>query len=80
MPPVTGYDPISTVQQAIVSLLTVQEPQFVRIGTNMFLSFATILLVWQGVRMMFGWRQSGDQMFSFAKLLLMLAFGYAMIL
>jgi hypothetical protein len=80
MPPVTGYDPISTVQQAIVSLLSVQEPQFVRIGTNMFLSFATILLVWQGVRMMFGWRQSGEQMFSFAKLLLMLAFGYAMIL
>ncbi|MGB7220212.1 MAG: type IV secretion system protein [Vicinamibacterales bacterium] len=80
MPPITGYDPISTVQQAIVSLLTVQEPQFVRIGTTMFLSFATILLVWEGVRMMLASRQPGEQMFSFAKLLLVISFGYAMIL
>jgi hypothetical protein len=79
MPPVTGYDPIGTVQQAIASLLATQEPQFVGIGNRMFVSFATILLVWQGIRMMLAWRQSGEHMFSFAKLLLVLSFGYAMI-
>src|SRR5229473_1894037 len=79
MPPVTGYDPIGTVQQAITSLLSVQEPQFVGMGTRMFLSFATILLAWHGIRMMLAWRQSGEQLFSFAKLLLVIAFGYAMI-
>jgi hypothetical protein len=77
MPPT--YDPIGTVQQAIASLLTAQEPQFVGIGNRMFLSFATILLAWQGIQMMLAWRQSGEHMFSFAKLLLVIAFGYAMI-
>ncbi len=79
MPPSGGYDPIGTVQQAISNLLAVQEPQFVGIGTRMFLSFATILLVWQGIRMMLAWRQSGEHLFSFARLLLIIAFGYAMI-
>jgi hypothetical protein len=45
----------------------------------MFLSFATILLAWYGIRMMFGSRHSGELMFGFAKLLLFIAFGYAMI-
>ena len=45
----------------------------------MFLSFATILLVWHGIRMMLAWRESGEHMFSFAKLLLVISFGYAMI-
>jgi hypothetical protein len=45
----------------------------------MFLSFATILLVWHGVRMMLAWRESGEHMFEFAKLLLLISFGYAMI-
>src|SRR5690349_2055325 len=79
MPPSGGYDPIGTVQQAISNLLAVQEPQFVGIGTRMFLSFATILLVWQGIRMMLAWRQSGEHLFSFARLLLVIAFGYAMV-
>lgn len=78
MPP-GGYDPIGTVQQAIANLLAVQEPQFVGIGTRMFLSFATILLVWHGIRMMLAWRQSGEHFFSFARLLLIISFGYAMI-
>ena len=56
-----------------------QEPQFIGIGNRMFLSFATILLAWHGIRMMLAWRQSGEHMFSFAKLLLIIAFGYAMI-
>ena len=45
----------------------------------MFLSFATILLAWHGIRMMLAWRESGEHMFSFAKLLLIISFGYAMI-
>src|SRR5436190_18535766 len=79
MPPTLGYDPIGTVQQAIMSLLSTQMPEFLGIGNRMFLSFATILLVWSGIRMMLAWRESGEHMFGFAKLLLVIAFGYAMI-
>jgi len=79
MPPVTGYDPLATVQQAINTLLTVQEPAFAGIGSRMFLSFATILLAWYGIRMMLAWRQSGEHMFGFARLVLVIAFGDAMI-
>jgi hypothetical protein len=75
----TSYDPIGTVQQAIVALLNAQEPQFLGIGLRMFKSFAIILLAWHGIRMMLAWREAGEHMFSFAKLLLVLAFGYAMI-
>ena len=79
MPPVTGYDPIGTVQQAIASLLSAQEPQFLAIGTRMFLAFAAILITWHGIRMMLAWRESGEHMYAFAKLLLFIAFGYSMI-
>ena len=79
MGPNLGYDPIGTVQDAITSLLTLHEPAFLEIGLRMFLSFATILLVWYGVRVMFGARASGEQLFGFAKLLLVISFGYAMI-
>jgi hypothetical protein len=79
MPPTFGYDPIGTVQQAITTLLTVQEPQFLAIGNQLFVSFATILLVWHGVRMMFTAGSTGESMFDFARLLLWLAFGDAMI-
>src|SRR5580765_271880 len=68
-----------TVQQAISSLLTVHEPEFLRFGYVLFLSFATILIAWQGVRMMFSHDGLGDQMFEFAKLLMLISFGYAMI-
>jgi hypothetical protein len=78
MPPVTGYDPIATVQQAITSLLATQESAFLVIGNRLFLSFAAILLVWQGVRMMLLGRQA-ESLYSFAKLLLVISFGYAMI-
>ena len=70
---------LPTVQQAITSLLTVYEPEFLRFGYGLFLSFATILIAWQGVRMMFSHDGLGDQMFEFAKLLMLLSFGYAMI-
>jgi hypothetical protein len=75
----TAYDPIGTVQQAINTLLDTQEPQFLAIGNRLFMSFAVILLTWHGIRMMLAWRQSGEHMFSFAKLLLVISFGYAMI-
>jgi hypothetical protein len=68
-----------TVQQAITNLLTVYEPEFLRFGYGLFLSFATILIVWQGIRMMFSHDGLGDQMFEFAKLLMLISFGYAMI-
>ena len=79
MPPTLGYDPIGAVQQAIMTLLSNQLPQFLSIGNRLFVSFATILLVWQGIRMMLGWRDSGEQLFHFARLLLLISFGYAMI-
>ena len=75
----TGYDPIGTVQQAILSLLMTQEPAFIAMGQRMFLAFAAILVAWQGIRMMLAGRQSGEDMFTFAKLILVIAFGYAMI-
>jgi len=47
MPPTPGYDPIGTVQQAIMGLLSAQLPQFLAIGNRLFLSFATIVLIWR---------------------------------
>ena len=79
MSPTFGYDPIGTVQQAITMLLTVQAPQFLAIGNRLFVAFATILLAWHGVRMMFTGGPTGERMFDFARLLLWLAFGDAMI-
>jgi hypothetical protein len=76
MPP---YDPIGTVQQAITLLLQTQEPAFMAIGARMFMSFAAILLAWHGIRLMLSSQPAGDQMFGFARLVLVIAFGYAMI-
>jgi hypothetical protein len=70
---------LPTIQQAISNLLTVYEPEFLRFGYSLFLAFATIIISWQGIRMMFSHDGLGDQMFEFAKLLLFVAFGYAMI-
>ena len=70
---------LPTVQQAIANLLTVYEPEFLRFGYSLFLSFATILIVWQGVKMMFSHDSLGDSMFDFAKLLMLISFGYSFI-
>jgi hypothetical protein len=70
---------VPTIQQAITNLLTVYEPEFLRFGYTLFLSFATILICWQGIRMMFSHDGLGEQMFDFAKLLLFISFGYAFI-
>jgi TrbL/VirB6 plasmid conjugal transfer protein len=79
MQPQPSLNLLPTVQQAISNLLTVYEPEFLRFGYGLFLAFATIVIVWQGVRMMFSHDGLGEQMFDFAKLLLFVSFGYAMI-
>lgn len=70
---------IATVQQAISALLTTYEPQFLQFGYSMFLAFATILIAWQGIKIMLSQDSLGDHIFGFARLLLFIAFGYAMI-
>jgi len=70
---------VPTIQQAITALLTTYEPEFLRFGYNLFVSFAVILLAWQGIRMMFSHDGLGEQMFEFAKLLMFVSFGYALI-
>ena len=60
---------LPTVQQAISNLLTSYEPEFLRFGYGLFLSFATILIAWHGIQMMFSHDGLGDSMFEFAKLL-----------
>ena len=78
MPPATGYDPIGTVQQAIVALLDANEPAFIAIGARLFISFAAILIAWYGIRWMLG-GSDGERLFGFARMLLVIAFGYTMI-
>jgi len=70
---------LPTIQQAITNLLTVYEPEFLRFGYTLFLAFATVLICWQGIRMMFSNDGLGEQMFDFAKMLLFVSFGYAFI-
>ena len=70
---------IPTIQQAITSLLLTYEPEFMRFGNRLFLSFAVVLISWHGIKMMFGGEGLAEQMFDFAKLLLFVSFGYALI-
>src|SRR6266852_2408036 len=70
---------VATIQQAITSRLTTSEPAFLRFGYSLFVSFATILIVWQGIGMMLSQDSLGDHLFEFAKLLLFISFGYALI-
>jgi hypothetical protein len=79
MPPNPRLALIAAIQQAISQLLTTHEPTFLAIGRNMFLSFATILIVWHGIRMMLTNDGLGANIFAFARLLLFMSFGYAMI-
>jgi hypothetical protein len=79
MPSQPSLNLLPTVQQAIANLLTTYEPEFLRFGYRLFVAFATIVLVWQGIRMMLSHDGLGEQMFSFAKLLLFVSFGYAFI-
>lgn len=70
---------VGSIQQAITTMLTTYEPEFLRFGYSLFLAFATILIVWEGVKMMLTGESLGDHMFDFAKLLLYVSFGYALI-
>src|SRR5882762_7361630 len=79
MPPQPRLALIATVQQAITSLLTTYEPEFLRLGYSLFIAFATILIVWHGIKMMLSGDSLGDHLFGFAKLLLFIAFGYALV-
>ena len=79
MAPTPRLGIIAVIQQAISSLLTTYEPEFLRFGYTLFIAFALILIVWQGLRMMFSGRALGDHLFDVAKLLLFLSFGYSLI-
>ena len=69
---------VPTVQQPFSTLLTTYEPEFLRFGYSLFLAFATIVITWHGMRMMFSDERLGEQcMFDFAKLLLFVSFGYS---
>ena len=70
---------VGSIQQAITSLLTTYEPEFLHFGYSMFVAFATILIAWHGIKMMLARESLGDHMFEFAKLLLFISFGYALI-
>jgi hypothetical protein len=70
---------VATLQDAISNLLLTYEPEFLAFGTNIFLSFATILIAWRGITMMWTGGHIGEQLFGFAKLLLWIAFGYSLI-
>ena len=79
MPPQPRLAMIATVQQAITSLLMTYEPEFLRLGYSLFIAFATILIVWHGIKMMLSGDSLGDHLFGFAKLLLFISFGYALV-
>ena len=79
MPPQPSLNLIPTIQQAITALLTTYEPEFIRFGYGLFVAFAAILIAWHGIKMMFSHDGLGDQMFEFAKLLMFISFGYALI-
>src|SRR2546423_15572210 len=70
---------IPTIQQAIGTLLTTHEPEFLAFGSRLFMALATIVLSWQGIRLMFSSDALNDKMFDFAKALLVVAFGYGLI-
>ena len=79
MPPQPRLAIVATIQQAISELLTTYEPEFLRFGYTLFLAFAAILIAWHGIRMMLDREGLGDHLFGFAKLLLFISFGYALI-
>ena len=70
---------IPTIQQAISNLLTTHEPEFLRFGSGLFTALATIVIAWQGIKLMFSRDGLSEQMFDFAKLLLFVSFGYGLI-
>jgi hypothetical protein len=79
MEPQPALNLVPTIQQAISTLLTTHEPEFLRFGQNLFAAVATIVIAWQGIRLMFSHEGLNEQLFDFAKLLLFISFGYGLI-
>jgi type IV secretory pathway VirB6-like protein len=79
MPPRAALNLLPTIQQAITSLLTTHEPEFLRFGYELFMGFAVVVIAWHGIRLMFSHEGLNDQLFDFAKLLLFVSIGYALI-
>ncbi len=72
---------MNTITSYITQLLTQYVGQFAYIGQSMFLSLATIMVVWFGVKAALGAgdRGAGFHFGNFAALVMMIAFGYGMI-
>ena len=66
---------------AITNLLTANTGLFVHMGENMFRALATIMLAWFGIKIALGAGEfyAGMQFSRFASLVMMIAFGFAMI-
>ena len=79
MPPQPHLAIVGAVHQTISSLLMTSEPEFLRLGYSMFVTFETIRIVWHGIWVMLGGESLGENMFGFAKLLLFIASGYAIV-
>lgn len=70
---------IGTVQQAGVSIPNAHDPLFLDIGTRLFIAFATILIACTSSGGRRVGEQVGDRTLGCAKRLLLIAFGYSMI-
>jgi hypothetical protein len=71
---------LNAITNFITQLLTQHIGQFAFLGQGMFLSFATIMIVWFGVKNALGSsdRSGGFHFANFAALIMMIAFGFAM--
>jgi len=71
---------LNTITDFITQLLTQHIGQFAFLGQGMFLSFATIMIVWFGAKAALSSadRGGGFQFGNFAALVMMIAFGFAM--
>lgn len=76
-----GPEVFAAIQSSLQTLMIGYLPEFQRFGYSMFVSFATIMIAWRGIGMMFTGHHDGlqDQIFSFVKLLLFISIGYAFI-
>jgi type IV secretory pathway VirB6-like protein len=76
-----GIDPFASTTAAILDLLARDGDLFLRLGTNMFRGLAVILIAWFGIRTALTSAEGGPTfpLGRFATVLLMIAFGFAMI-
>src|SRR3984893_7556523 len=76
-----GIDPFASTTAAILDLLARDGDLFLRLGTNLFRGLAVILIAWFGIRTALTSAEGGPAfpLGRFATVLLMIAFGFAMI-